>query len=58
MDNNVIRLPELTEEALQRFLDDEIVSVVLDNKTKELIKELFQKDKTDGFKSGLFQVMR
>jgi len=36
---NKIILPELTKEALEKFLADPIHSVFLDEKTKDLIRE-------------------
>lgn len=36
---NTITLPELTKEALEKFLSDPILSCFLDDETKELIRE-------------------
>ena len=56
--DNVIKIPELTEECLEKFLKDSITSAFIDKKTRELIIELFRKDKANGFKSGMFQLLK
>lgn len=55
---NMIKLSELTEEALEKILKDGALSAFLGDASKDNIRELFRKDKASGFNSGMFQLIK